>query len=116
MPPITHPRSTAWLKSLPGDVNAVPPTLAGACRAALSRQLGCGFPFFSEEEGLPVDASMAVPAGREMGGWMAACCGCWSRHSLGKHWLGAKEQHCESCSPTTFLLQRALSDGAEIVQ
>lgn len=29
---------------------------------------------------------------------------------------GAKELRCNSCSPTTFLLQRALNDGAEIVQ
>lgn len=72
--------------------------------------------FFRRRGFVPVGASTAVPVGRKIRGWMAACCGRWYRHSLGKRWLGAKELHCNSCLPTTFLLQRALNDGAEIVQ
>ena len=63
-----------------------------------------------------VGASLAMPAGRKIRGWTAACCGRWYRNSLGKFCLGAEELHCNSCLPTTFLLQRALNDGAEIVQ
>lgn len=67
-------RSTAWLKPLPGDINAVPISIAGACRAALSRQLGCGFLSFSEEEGLPMwwTAWPCHLAGRWEDGWQPA--------------------------------------------
>lgn len=91
--------------------------LAGACRAALSGQLRSGHPVFFRRSGfVHVGASMAVPVGKKIRGRTAACCGRWYRHSLGKRWLGAQEPRCNSCLPTTFILQRALNDGAEIVQ
>lgn len=72
--------------------------------------------FFRRSGFVHVGASVAVPVGKKIRGWTAACCGRWYRHSLGKRWLGAQEPRCNSCLPTTFILQRALNDGAEIVQ
>lgn len=125
--PPCHPcqggnRSTAWPEPQLCDVGTVPTSivpsgdLAGAHRAALSEQLGCGHPVFFRRAFVHVGASMAVPVDRKIRGWTAACHSCWYRHSLGKCWLGARELSCNSCLPTTFLLQRALNDGAEIVQ
>lgn len=71
-------------------------------------------PCFSEDEVLSMWVSARLSqlaGGSEEGRQPAAVSG-----SLGKRWLGAKELHCNSCLPTTFSLQRALNDGAEIVQ
>ena len=80
------------------------------------RAAGMWPPCFFRRGFVHVGASMTVPVGRKIRGWTAACCGRWYRHSLRKCWLAAKEVLCNSCLPTTFLLQRALNDGAEIVQ
>lgn len=109
--PITHPRlhtgpqpgsnpfqETSVLSPLPGwSLQGCPQQAAGMWPPFLFRRRGLAL----------VGDSMALSHGREMGGWMAACCGPWSRHSLRKHCLGAKEQHCESCSPTTFFIAQS---------
>lgn len=94
-----------------------PPSLAGACRAALSRQLGCGLLFFSEEEGWPlwVTARPCHMAGRWEDGWQPAVVPGPGTASGSTAWE-LRSSTVSLAHRPPFLLHRALNDGAEIVQ